>query len=414
MSNEVKIYYRFNTGEEKKYLLDNKNEYHGIVISAHICTFYSDMIMSFLKKVKKPYFVDPITYIFGLSPDAMKKDGGDLKKSYEQLINYYGEPFSDFLGRDKLDPSILSSSEKEKLVKKTLELQKNLLSETGPSQRSLNEYIHIMGGNDDEEDHLEFLIPPYFYSKNIDDEFYKLSLELSLIARDLEEDARITPVICISKELLEDENHISQVIQDYSTFDSCIIWLANFKEKREDVVSLTRYTNFIDMFSEQFETLITLYGGEFSLISSKFGLTGMASGICYSSYKNPKKIASGGGFPLRYFIPEAHTKTVEANARTYYTKHKEMLCECSVCSGLKNDYGSAEEFFKNLGRENAKTHFIHKLHEIKKEIEQTDISDIRNTLYHDLKVCKNNKLMENFEIDYSHIARWIKVLGRYD
>lgn len=413
MDEDFKLFYRFNTGKEKKYLQNNQDKYYGIVISSHICRFYSDMVMTFLNKVEKPYFIDPVTYVFGLSSKVMKKDEGELKKSYESLIEFYGKPFSDYLGETPIDPSGLSQEEKEIFVEKTIELQENILNERDSTQESLKTYMDILGETSDEENNLEFLVPPYFYSKDIDDNFYNLTLELSTIAKEKYGDKKITPIICITKDILGNEQKIQKIAKDYGKFETCLIWLADFDERKLGSSKLIKYVDMIEILKRKIDNLISLYGGEFSILSYKFGLDGMVSGICYSSSKDPERVTTGGGLPLRYYIPEAHTKTVEANARIYYTKHHRMLCDCDICESLKEKSNNIEEFFDSLGRENAKNHFIQNFNLVVNKVEGKSLKNIKKALKSDFKQCKNNKLKENYEIDYSHLKNWIDTLSNY-
>jgi len=410
MDNDFDIYYRFNTGNEKKFLKNNKSRYHGIVISGHICMFYSDMVMTFLNGIDKPYIIDPVTYVFGLDPEGMRKEDGTLKKSYEALIDFYGEPFEQYLGEEALKPDELDWQEKETLVEKTIDLEKNIVEGKNPSQKSLLDYKETLAEEqtDESENYLKCVIPPYFYFEDVTDEFYDLSLELARITEDKTDDIQVTPVICLSKHILNDEHKINEILNDYQNFDGCFIWIADFDEEKERVSNLTKYLQLIEDFSEVFDTLISFYGGEFSIISSKKGLSGVVSGICYSTSKDPEGVTSGGGFPLRYYIPEAHTKTVEANARIYYTNYERFLCECEVCSKLDKKAESIEDFFEKLDREKARNHFIHQYLEILNQVEQNDISYTLSELDQDLRFCERYKLRENYEIDYNHIRRWIK------
>ena len=60
----IENYYRIGPMSEKKILMGNKERFHGVVISAHIAAHYYDSLKKYLFSLGKPFFIDPMTYVF--------------------------------------------------------------------------------------------------------------------------------------------------------------------------------------------------------------------------------------------------------------------------------------------------------------------------------------------------------------
>ena len=109
---------------------------------------------------------------------------------------------------------------------------------------------------------------------------------------------------------------------------------------------------------------MALYGGFFTLTLATAGLGGISSGVCYAESKSVSRQATGGGAPIRYYVPWAHTKVVKANAITFYTANPLEYCKCSICraaldgqlrTGVKSRIVQA---FEQLDRSSSGRHFI--------------------------------------------------------
>ena len=176
---EVKIFYRLGAVNEKSLFEEMKEHYFGIAIGAHFASFYSNWLPTFLSKVKKPFFIDPMIYIFARNLDNIKKEN-DFKKSYEKLMDICGGNIKNILQTRQLIPEDFldaNSTLIQDLTKNIISFQKDIFKTT-PSQQSILEYTEILGKKTETLAPL-FLTTPYFYFTSMDDPWYEISLKIA-------------------------------------------------------------------------------------------------------------------------------------------------------------------------------------------------------------------------------------------
>ena len=112
-------FYRLGLTREKELFKRRRETYSGVVIPAHIASYYAKFCTEFIGSLQKPYFIDPITYIFarklsGLQRflkdrntgrtkrDALgRKQKGDVKRSVKKIVDAYGDLISKPLSEDR-------------------------------------------------------------------------------------------------------------------------------------------------------------------------------------------------------------------------------------------------------------------------------------------------------------------------
>ena len=220
----IKKYYRFGVAEKTAFR-DKSDSYHGIVISAHIVAYYSTSIREFLRTIGKPFFVDPMTYVFARDPDHIKRKG-KLRKSYKKLSERYGEVIENIAGITPLDPHVFTDAGViDDFASIVLSFQEQIL---GAPHGSLQKYFKILGEEAEEKIQApEFLVAPYFYASSYNDPWYEISLKLAKRSNELKGNNQLYTVICISSEMLLDSSLISQIRSDYSGFDGLIYWVSS-------------------------------------------------------------------------------------------------------------------------------------------------------------------------------------------
>ena len=83
-------FYRLGPTKEKELFKRGHDTYDGIVIPAHIASYYSAFCSEFIGSLRKPYFIDPMTYIFANDPSMLKRFIKD-KKTKRTLRNRFGQ-----------------------------------------------------------------------------------------------------------------------------------------------------------------------------------------------------------------------------------------------------------------------------------------------------------------------------------
>ena len=109
MPTTLKHLMRLGTHGEKKYFKDFKSNYDAIIINANMIAHTVNSMSTFLGcELSKPFIIDPQTYAFQsythlLQQNKNKKNLSDakLKKSFQSLINKYGEFLNDIIVNQK-------------------------------------------------------------------------------------------------------------------------------------------------------------------------------------------------------------------------------------------------------------------------------------------------------------------------
>ena len=95
---------RYGTNADKKYIDQNNQYYDLLAINGNMLAYTPGALAGFIRnnllnESEKGFFIDPITHSFQHSLDKIKsyskkEEKQTLKKSIENLIDYYGEPLS--------------------------------------------------------------------------------------------------------------------------------------------------------------------------------------------------------------------------------------------------------------------------------------------------------------------------------
>lgn len=419
----MRVFYRLGTVGEKGIFEDYPAKYYGIVVGANLAAFYPDWLPTFFRTVKKPFFVDPVTYVFARNLENIKKNG-EIKKSFQKLAKTYSTKLHELIEKEgrQLIPRDFWINEHwnnrfiEELAKNVIDFQVNIMK--APSQLSLLEYAEILGEKVPEVEGPEFLVAPYFYSASLHDPWYQISLRVAKRAIDFKGSFPLFAVLCTSRELLLDKAFITKMTKDYSEFDGYLLWISEFDEKREGEEYLKGLIDIVQELAKTKKPLYTLYGEYFSAMISKFGLWGYCRGICYGASKSVDAVAGGARLSQRYYIKLNHGKLSETVARTFLTDNPEELCKCEICSDVisaVHEANSAQKiatFFDRMDFAKTRAHFLTVHAKEQEELDHILIKDIVQQLKANIERCHNLKA-QFYNIPDDHLYRWQAVLAKY-
>jgi hypothetical protein len=368
-STEFRIYYRLGIAPDVGPLELETSSYHGIAIGANVAAWGQSWSAGLLTRTRKPFFVDPMTYVFAQDPRVLLKED-DLRQSFARLVDQYGGILSAIAGKKPLRPTDFwkagrLASAGHDFVDAVLTFEINGLEKGESTQLRISDYLEMIGEKTEVKKLVpEFLVPPYFHASSLDDDWYKISLAMAKHAATHRKEDKVVPVICLSDHVLKDENAMNQLVVDYGDFDSVLMWIADLDETRATVPQLVGYGRLVKRLAAGGVVPMALYGGFFALTLATAGLGGLSSGVCYAESKSVSRQATGGGAPIRYYVPWAHTKVVTANATTFYTANPREYCKCSICraaldSGTRTGVQSRiVQAFERLDRATSGRHFM--------------------------------------------------------
>lgn len=422
-------FYRLGVASEKNLFSRRPNLYEGVVVGAHYLGYFQASTENFLASLGKPFFIDPMTYVFARPIELRMRDAGSMKRTFEKLLTLYGSEFA----RVTLSQSGLSPADFKKgndwngrlvddLCNNVIRLQRKLLElESREELQKLLELAEqpLKKG----KPRLLFLVPPYFYADGVEDEWYSISLHLARVSNKLKGKLKMYPLVCISKKVLI-SGDFAKIAKDYSEFDGAIFWISDLEDDREGAAYLKGLTNLVGILSRGGKPVFSMYGGYFFAILSKLGLAGFSSSICYGQSKEVDRRATGGGQPLRYYIPTLRTKVSEIDARLFYSSHIDELCTCTICSAIRERVLQmgfnpqhattfVDRFFELLDIESAKEHFMENRYRELVELKNGSLKDEVDRLHKDY--LRHQLLGRSFgkNLDPSHMENWSEILSEF-
>ena len=407
------IYYRIGMAGEKSVLSHPSLEkaFHGICFSANVACFGRTWVSQFINRLGKPFFIDPISYVFQFPLQRISK-GDALKMSFSRLVDSYGEPISSAVSNEQqIRSSDFNDDNISSMVENSFNFQKNIVKPESSSQMSLMEFGDWLDEETIEQEP-EFLVIPYFWFDSMDSDWYNLNLKIIQVGKKYSKEIPIYGVICANRDIISKKELIPRIISDFNAVDGILLWLSDFNEYRIDGKTLASSLNFIQELSKHFN-VIMMYGSYFSMIASKFGLAGMSPGIGISESKNVEERPTGGTFSNKYYIPQAKIMATDADARNFYTENPETLCKCRIC-GESEIHSSRDvhQFFDELTPLKAKIHYCLCRASELEEIERGDKDGIESFLSSNIEFC-SARSVGLYNIEFRHQARWLSAVQEF-
>ena len=367
-------FYRLGPAKEKEIFKRHRDTYDGVVVPAHIASYYYAFCSEFIGSLGKPYIIDPMTYIFANDPTQLKKflkdkktgrskrDGlgrkkkGDVKRSYMKLIEeHYQGPIKAAVDADRrLEPADFKDiTAMRNFVQNVLDFQKTRLSAVPSKYKKYEKYAKKVGmptgtiGNPP-----MCLVAPYFPTTSLHSRSWRsTNLQLIMQAKALAGNLPVFAVILATPQILA--QHLNEITEDYlsTEADGFLFWPDGFSGDQAPA-ALDIVYRIVAKLSGSGKPVILLYGDAFSLVLHYAGLSGFACGICYGEHKlSTQDLDVEGEIPPRYYLRRLKKKVViETEVRRINIgKHPDLTCNCNICSRKKdpatlNDIESREHF----------------------------------------------------------------------
>lgn len=310
------LYIRFGVHKDREILKETRSSFQGMVVPAHILSHTTDATCAAIDYIDKPYFIDPMTYIFNrdnirsyITKDSDDKD--KFKMSIEKMANDYGL-LDHFVENSykALEPSMFTDSFINTFCKRTLEFQKGKVDDQ--TESAYEKYSKILKDLNlvdmKSTDHTPiYFIPPYFYFKSLEDDW--LTVNVKLYKKYLElldsNSEKVAPIV-----LTQSKNLTSKLIEAYEDCKNIILWVSDLDESashsEQQVKKLKKLSTFVGAAKQKQVSVINLYGSYFSGMLSKLGMAAFCNGIFYGEYKSFTTKVGGGAPPIRFYISAVH------------------------------------------------------------------------------------------------------------
>ena len=368
------LFYRLGPTKEKELFKRHRDAYQGVVIPAHIATYYNKFCAEFVGSLGKPYFIDPMTFIFANEPSHLrrfvkdkktgrtkkdpsgKKKKGEIRRSYSKLVmqDYQGLILRAVEGNRKLVPSDLEDpEERREFVKRVVDFQTTRLSAVPDKYKKYAAYARKAGREMSTTDNQPMcIVAPYFRTTSLRaDGWHAINLELVRETKRIAGDLPVFAVILATLNVLDVES--AQISSDYKEAgaDGMLLWPDGLASNQELGALRVVYESVAEL-SKHDRPVLLLYGGAFSLALHYAGLAGCVSGICYGERKlSTEDVDVEGAIPPRYYIRQLKKKVViETEAkRIRIEQYPHLRCGCPICMRLpdpgdQDDTTSREHF----------------------------------------------------------------------
>lgn len=356
-------FYRLGPAKEKELFKRHRHSYSGVVISAHLASYYQKFCLEFVGGLQKPYFIDPVTHIFTADHASLRrfvkdkttqrtkrdkmgnKVKGDIKRSYQKLIKAYG-PIAETVVTDGRSAKLTDFVDEAKtldFVKRVCAFQTETLCELPPQYQKYQKYANKVGAlQSGAKNHPAFVIPPYF--PILDEGWLDLNVRLTKMAKKFVGQLPIFPVIAGEVDKLQSLS--TKIVDAYANLEvgGFLLWGDGFSGYQGSL-PIAAYRSVIKSLGEGNKPVISLYGDALSLILTYGGLTGFSCGICYGEKREcDQDMDIEGMMPPYYYIARLKRKyQLETDLkRINVTQYSDLLCTCPICSNIE-DLGTLDD-----------------------------------------------------------------------
>jgi len=429
MSN-LDFYIRFGVHKEREILNEMKGYISGLCIPCHILSYTQDPTIAAIKYVEKPYFIDPMTYIYATHdfPKYLaKKESEDGKKQIKfkpsiqkltidlNLVDHFESN-----SYTPLTPATFTDDFTNSLAKSSVDLQ--LSKANNGKESAYKRYSALLNIAEGKEmnDQIsadispKFVVSPYFYFKNALDPWFQVNIRLYNSAKVQAEGFNTVPFIMTDTEALT-----KSLIDSYDS-EVILLWLTDFDPKSasgadKQIEKLTKLKEFIEYAASENKKIIDVYGSYYSIVLAKTGgMAGICNGVLHGESKSKDATIGGGAPPVRYYVRKLHSFLSVLNATSVLRSPEGQSLldtECKECVSLiDNEVANLDRFEDNPYL--AQKHFIHaRICEID-FVENHELEDIVSDMESHASSFNTNFGVTIGTDIYSAISNWVRVLTK--
>lgn len=434
MNSSPKIIIRMGSHAEKDYILKLSKQLDGIIIGANVVEATAGATASLVgKKLQLPYYIDPVTYVFGCALDGIKSEQKrnkkiviDYKRAYKKLAPELGDIFSNALASNTpIVPGDFTGHILRDICQNVVEYQLKRLHAEFEKDEEYKGYASSIPSP-------AGVFSPYFFISSKD--WLELFLRLSKTTADIKPDVPVYSVLCADYERLTDISFIDKIVNELPKTGVAGVWLwfSKFDEWEVKEEYLRAFKGLVQQLSNKGLDVYNRHGGYFSLALNKLGMNGISHGVGYGEKKDVSQIKGPPNAPIvRYYLPEIYkrigTLSIErcfsdlsiATPQDFHNK----ICRCVICKGVvknhKDDFqqfGDMHYATSNSKRESqtpaaakrCRFHFLMNRIREKDFIGKNELSTIIQEINSAEEKWKGLPTIDN---NSNHLARWEAVLS---
>jgi len=427
-----RVFIRYGIARKQSLLKDVRRAFDGIVLPGNVLLYQYNSTPSVIMNCNLPYFVDPMSYLFGQPYEDFKrrtKKGNRYKPSFIKLLKGHGLSDNHLrLQHSELmkllldDPQIMHS-----FVENALNFQQSSVYESLKTNREMISPQNLPR-LDDGSLYPTFYVPPYFlFSTGNNGHGTATDLNRAIIEYcwgNREHWSPIFPLAFVHKRQLESTIALDSIISDLKNHDfpGYCVWIDDFDEKRATEPQIAGFIRLIKSLAFPNSRVVIMHAGYFSLVLHQFGVSGICHGLAYGEALSATAAArrGSGGPPIRYYLKDLHHFLTLPDALLVLRKRPDLICTCPICMRIVR--GDAENVIRFENEEAlAEMHFLFNRDIEKRDVAKKSIRDLLNyltiseMLYNDIGELKkevkiNEKYQERSIIDPQYLNRWITAI----
>lgn len=331
---------------DKNIFLDGLGFFDGFQVLATVPT----TMLNFVRDVGKPFFVDPMSYIFPLpTKQLMDKEEAKIRPAVIRLATTYSDLIASTLSQRSItSQDILSQlSTLEEIVEKCLQYQRTKFGTAQPNLFNANyDKYDLLAGEGFDVPHANCsldpftLIPPYFHFQDVGDPWYTATLRCARIAKKFVRSGEsLSPVLLLSKRCLN-PIALAQILKDFGNTDAdgFILWINGMVEEDARPTDIVNLISLVSGLSQKGRKVYKLYGGFLSVLLNDYGLTGFSTSVTTKTAHSVRSYGGYGKAPKpKFYIQKLHRSYPLEEAAHIIGAHRFLACTCLIC---KQAYGS--------------------------------------------------------------------------
>lgn len=353
---------RYGTVADQKDILASKQCFDYLAINANMVAHRGSTLARYMcQELRKPYFIDPITYAFQrkihlLHAKPNKEEvGNDSERPFKESILKLVENYQTFDMVIKQNRSIEAQcmekvSTQRELCEEVMEFQLHGLT-TALEKDEMMDYLQYESDMKAQSilKSLEpvWIVAPYFYLDVDDETWLTINISLCEIMCQLKIEKKIEqPIMAqllLSKEVLTSKEALRKIVERYSQLpcDGYLIWVDDFEEIQSRQEELYGLLQLLKGLAEK--PKYNMYGGFFSILltSKEIGLLeGVSHGLEYGEAR--KAFPFGGGIPSSkyYFLP--------LHERLHFQESFRLLERIQIINSLESNWGEPTRYFREI------------------------------------------------------------------
>ena len=300
--------------------------YDGLLVPGTIAAFQAEgtkgFVLTLSASTSAPYVIDSRFPLF-------QNRLGAPKKSHQMLAAILGAPSLIRSDRDPL-PADFSDDLVRTIASSWIDFN---LGFEDVKTKTFDKYAARLGEAVLPEDRQKpaYILPPYAMVGEMGDGWWDVSTRIWNASVEhgasLEGGGSLRRVIAA-----RDAAILGTLLADVSDVE-IVLWVSNLDEFRQtSEASLVQYALALKDSRERGQRPFALYGGFFSVLMARFGLTGSSHGIGFGEHRDWVELPSSGAPPARYYVSRLHRYIGVDIAVELWRQFPELIaCDCEDC-----------------------------------------------------------------------------------